>query len=245
MNKYISRLISLLLFLTIIAIPLILGSDIYNTHEEEHLTDEQDCICINGQTEDETEQENDIPEQDNVIIYNPVPATENPENDNEESSQSTEKTVVDTIVYKITGLEGNEDCIYWEASQLEFNEEHYRLYNFLYDAFTQIMEDGKDYIDEYNFSKNIWLEAMPDFDEETQIRIWQMIHDEEWTIDIAFPLDVPFKLSNHEFVLVYLNFEITNPQFHINQIIPMTIGCDEGLTPYISLPAYYAFANRR
>jgi hypothetical protein len=36
-----------------------------------------------------------------------------------------------------------------------------------------------------------------------------------------------------------------NPQFFLNQIVPVTIISDTSLTPGISVPAYYAFANRR
>jgi len=138
-----------------------------------------------------------------------------------------------------------DDCIMRQSARLVFDEEKTRLYDFLFDAHTYLLTDDRDFIDEYHAVKNQWLGSMSCFDEEAQLRLWEMIEEESWTIDIAFPLEVPFKLSHDEFVLVYFNFTSNNPQFHLNQIVPLTMSCESGLTPHISLPAYYAFAYRR
>jgi len=139
----------------------------------------------------------------------------------------------------------NPDCIYAQVELLEFDAEKTRLYDFLYFAYSSLQADDRDFIEEYLIVKDQWINAMPDFDEETQVILWQMIDDEDWTIDISIPLDFPFQLNHDEFILVYLYFTKENPQFSLNLIIPMTMECDMGLTPYISLPAYYAFADRR
>ena len=137
------------------------------------------------------------------------------------------------------------ECIVQQSAHIVFDEEKTRLYDFLFEAHTYLLTDDRDFIDEYHAVKNQWLGSMSCFDEEAQPQLWEMIEEESWTIDIAFPLEVPFKLSHDEFVLVYFNFTSNNPQFHLNQIVPLTMSCESGLTPHISLPAYYAFAYRR
>ena len=149
------------------------------------------------------------------------------------------------ITEEFIDLSEEDDCILRKSAQLVFDEEETRLYDFLIDAHTYLLADERDFLDEYNAVKNQWLDALPSFDDECQNRLWEMIDEESWTIDIAFPLDAPFQLSHDEFIMVYFNFTVSNPQFYLNQIVPMTMHCELGLTPYICLPAYYAFAYRR
>jgi len=128
-------------------------------------------------------------------------------------------------------------------SQLDNSAEKIRLYNFLLRAHTYLLiYDRHDYIDEYNFVKNLWLDFLEEIPSE-QIR--HMLDDENWTIDISYPLETPFNLNNEEFVQTYHYFQDANPQFFLTRTIPVTIQCDVGLTPWISISAYWAFADRR
>jgi len=108
-----------------------------------------------------------------------------------------------------------------------------------------VHDDDRDFIAEYYEIKNLWLNAMRDWDEEHRARLQAMIDDEMWTIDIAFPLETPFDLSFDEFRRVCIYFSEANPQFFLNQINPVVFHSDEGLMPKISIQAYYAFATRR
>jgi len=60
-----------------------------------------------------------------------------------------------------------------------------------------------------------------------------------------YPLDEPFNLTSDEFILVYFYFADANPQFIFNIIMPGIIHDDAGLVPMITVPSYYAFADRR
>jgi len=86
---------------------------------------------------------------------------------------------------------------------------------------------------------------MSDFDVEARSNLQLMLDDENWPIDIVYPLENPFQLSHDEFLLVYFYFTDANPQFFLNRIVPGAMQLNEGLTPLITIPAYYAFANRR
>lgn len=133
-------------------------------------------------------------------------------------------------------------------SQYENGSEMVRLYEFLIYAHTYLMlYDERDFIEEYYVVKNQWLDAMGSgvFCDEIVESLQMMLDEESWAIDIAFPLQHPFMLTSDEFVRVYFYFSEANPQFYLNQIVPMTMHSEEGLTPFISIPAYYAFASRR
>jgi len=140
----------------------------------------------------------------------------------------------------------NQEWAVWALQQLDNNTEKIRLYDFLLRAHSFLMVyDQQNFIEQYYSVKNQWLNAMVDFDEETNNKLQLMIDDENWTIDIVYPLENPFQLSHEEFLLVYFYFADANPQFFLNRIVPGTMHSDEGLIPLISIPAYYAFANRR
>lgn len=131
-------------------------------------------------------------------------------------------------------------------SELDNSAEKIRLCNYLLRAHTYLMiYDKRDYAGEYNDVMNQWLNAMPDFDAETNARLQLMLNNENWTIDIEYPLEYPFKLDEEEFLQVYLYFCDANPQFFLRPIVPAYMSFDTGLSPKISIPAYYAFANRR
>jgi len=140
----------------------------------------------------------------------------------------------------------NQEWALWTLKQLNNSAEKIRLYDFLLRAHTFLMiYDQQDFIEEYYFVKSLWINAMVNFDEATLNKIQLMIDDENWTIDIAYPLERPFQLSHYEFIIVYRYFTNANPQFFLNQLIPGIKQTDEGLIPLISIPAYYAFAERR
>jgi len=131
-------------------------------------------------------------------------------------------------------------------AQMENSEEAIRFYEFLLRAHTYLMVyDTHDYIEEYYFVKNLWLNAMPNFDEEVQADLRNMIDDENWTIDIRYPVDRPFRLTWEDFIFISLHFSRANPQFFLAQIIPAGLTTNHGFIPAISIPAYYAFAERR
>ena len=137
----------------------------------------------------------------------------------------------------------NQEWAFWALSQLVNSEEKIRLYDFLMRANTYLLRyDMNNYVEEYNFTKNLWLgflEEIPSEDVEL------MLDDENWLIDITFPVDKPFRLSNDEFIQTYLYFKDANPQFFLNFSVPSHMACDEGLTPIITVSAYWAFASRR
>ena len=137
----------------------------------------------------------------------------------------------------------NQEWALWALSQLDNSTEKIRLYNFLLRAHTYLLiYDDRDYTDEYYFVKNQWLSFLEEIPCEN-VRL--MLDDENWTIDIWYPLESPFQLSCEEFLQTYLYFLDANPQFFLSRIVPVTMHCDAGLTPGISISAYWAFANRR
>ncbi|MCL2285785.1 MAG: hypothetical protein FWC32_05400 [Firmicutes bacterium] len=134
----------------------------------------------------------------------------------------------------------------WALSVLlqhDNSTEKIRLYNFLFRAHTYLMiYDNNDYVEEYEFVRNLWLDFLENHDVE-DIRL--MLDDENWTIDIWYPLNEPFRLTHCEFLVVYWYFRDANPQFFLNKIVPVTMQCDLGLTPGISISAFWAYAERR
>jgi len=140
----------------------------------------------------------------------------------------------------------NQEWALWALSQLDNSDEKIRLYDFLMRSHSYLMRyDLHDYIDEYNSVKYRWTDAMSDFDEESQHRIQLMLDDEQWSVDIIYPLYEPFSLTHDEFSLVYFYFTDANPQFIFNVIVPGTWQDGAGLVPIITVPSYYAFADRR
>ena len=140
----------------------------------------------------------------------------------------------------------DQEWVLLALSQLDNSAEKIRLYNYLLRAHTYLLlYDKQDYVEQYNAVKDQWLNAMPNYDEETREGLQSMLDAEEWAIDIEYPLETPFKLSSEEFQQVYYYFTDANPQFFLNQINPAIFRSDTGLTPTISVLAYYAFANRR
>lgn len=130
--------------------------------------------------------------------------------------------------------------------QLDNSEEKIRLYNYLLKAHTYLLlYDEKDYIDEYDYVKNMWLDDMPNYDAESKAEIQLLLDDENWIIDIIYPVEKPFKLSDEELFQVYCYFTDANPQFFLNQMFFSYFDEDIGMTPVICIPAYYAFADRR
>lgn len=133
-------------------------------------------------------------------------------------------------------------------SQFDNSEEKIRLYDFLLRAYTYLMiYDERDYLDEYYHVKGQWLNLL---EEGPDKKIRQMIDDEDWTIDIMYPLGRPFNLTPDEFRQVFFLFQDGNPLLLSNQMFICTIHpvltlCDLGLTPGISISAYWAFAERR
>jgi len=140
----------------------------------------------------------------------------------------------------------NQEWALQQLLQMENSEEAVRLYEFLMRAHTYLMRyDARDYMDEYYFVKNIWLDAMPDFDEESQTRLQKMIDGETWSIDISYPVERPFRLSFDEVIAVCSYFRKANPQFFLNIYLPAVLTTNHGQIPIITIPAYYAFAERR
>ncbi|MCL2367443.1 MAG: hypothetical protein FWC72_00460 [Oscillospiraceae bacterium] len=140
----------------------------------------------------------------------------------------------------------NQEWALWALSQLENSGEKIRLYEFLMRAHSFLMVyDLHDYLAEYNEVKSQWTDALPDFDEESRESIELMLDDEHWGVDIVFPLDAAFQLTMEEFLSVYFYFTDANPQFFLNLIVPGVRHDEDGLVPYITLPAYYVFADRR
>ena len=137
----------------------------------------------------------------------------------------------------------NQEWALWALSQLDNSAEKIRLYNFLLRAHTYLMlYDERDLTTEHRTVKNQWLNFLEEIPSE-QVR--EMLDDENWTIDIWYPLEKPFRLSQEEFLQTYWYFSDANPQFFMNRIIPVTMSCDIGLTPGLSISAYWAFAERR
>lgn len=141
----------------------------------------------------------------------------------------------------------NQEWALSALSELDNSSEKIRLYNYLLRAHTYLLlYDKQDYTDQYNFWKNQWQNALPDFDEEIQANLRQMLDDENWTIDIVYPLENPFKLSLEEFLQVYFYFTDANPQFFLGRIVAsFTLNSNSELLPAITVPAYYAFVVRR
>ena len=142
-------------------------------------------------------------------------------------------------------------------SQFDNGEEKIRLYNFLLQAYTYLMiYDRRDYLEEYNHVKELWLGWVEDYPDETARQqeahdeINQLLDDEAWIIDISYPLERPFDLTDDEFVQVFFTFRDANPQFSNHPMfaeiaIPVTYRCENGLNPRISILAYWAFEDRR
>jgi len=140
----------------------------------------------------------------------------------------------------------NQEWAMWALSQLDNSDEKIRLYDFLMRSHSYLMRyDLHDYIYESNLVKYQWLDALSSFDEEYHEGIQLMLDDEQWSVDIIYPLDEPFNLTHDEFILVYFYFSDANPQFIFNIIMPGTWQDDAGLVPLITVPSYYAFADRR
>ena len=155
-------------------------------------------------------------------------------------TENTNK-ILEHITPYTTG--SNQEWALWALSQLDNSEEKIRLYNFLLLAHTYLMiYDMRDFTEEYYFVKNNWLGFLEEMPSEDIVFI---LYDENWMIDIWFPLDTPFALSFEEFIKTYLYFADANPQFFLNRIVPGIMHCDYGLTPVISISAYWAFADRR
>ncbi|MCL2865479.1 MAG: hypothetical protein FWE25_08075 [Lachnospiraceae bacterium] len=136
-----------------------------------------------------------------------------------------------------------------ERLQLTGSAEKMRLYDFLFETHTFLMVyEARDFMEQYHEEKNLWIDAMASgaFDEESMRDLQMMLDKEAWTIDIMYPLEHPFALSHDEFLEVYFYFTEANPQFFLNQIVPLLLSCEEELlTPAITLHAYYAFAANR
>jgi len=140
----------------------------------------------------------------------------------------------------------NQQWALWALSQLDNSVEKIRLYDFLLRAHSFLMlYENQDFTEQYYSVKNNWLDAMSDFDAESRSKLQLMLDDENWLLDIGYPLESPFLLDYDEFITVYSYFSDANPQFFLNRIVPATMQSDEGLIPLITIPAYYAFANRR
>ena len=147
----------------------------------------------------------------------------------------------ESVVPYTTG--SNQEWALSALSQLGNSAEKIRLYNFFLRAHTYLMiYDKNDYVEEYEFVRNLWLDFLEKYHVE-DIRL--MLDDENWTIDIWYPLNEPFRLTQDEFLVVYWYFRDANPQFFLNKIAPVTMRCDLGLTPGISVSAFWAFAERR
>jgi hypothetical protein len=139
----------------------------------------------------------------------------------------------------------------WAIEMLSISdnsEEKIRYYKFLLRAYTFLMRyDEQNYNREYYEVKELWL----DFLEVTTCDdIEQILEDKTWTIDIFYPLERPFTLTLDEFTQVFLTFKDANPQFMSHPmftdiISPFGISCDIGVTPGLSVKAYWAFAERR
>ena len=158
---------------------------------------------------------------------------------------ATEEPLFENAAQYTTG--SNQEWALWALSQLDNSAEKIRLYNYLLKAHTYLLVyDKQDYIGQYNAIKNMWLAALPDFDEEIRAQLQLMLDDENWTIDIEYPLENPFKLNLEEYLQVYFYFADANPQFFLNPIVPYARNYDTGfIEPILSIPAYYAFADRR
>jgi hypothetical protein len=135
-----------------------------------------------------------------------------------------------------------------KLSLFDNSKEKIRYYNFLLYAYTFLMRyDEQNYNREYYEVKELWL----DFLEGTTCdHIEQILEDETWTIDIFYPLERPFALTLDEFTQVFLIFKDANPQFMSHPmftdiISPVGSSCDIGVTPGLSVKAYWAFAERR
>ena len=143
----------------------------------------------------------------------------------------------------------NQEWALWALAQLENSEEKIRLYNFFLRAHTYLLVYGNhDFMEEYVFVHNKWANSFnsPGFDRQARREITEMINDEAWNIDIRFPLDEPFRLSAEEVQKVRLYFKDANPQFFLNHAyLSSHRYCDIGITPYITVVAYWAFAHRR
>lgn len=137
------------------------------------------------------------------------------------------------------------------------SHETIRLYDFLLHGYTYLMRvDEQDYLEEYYSVKEQWLGWLRDSSNETAEEqeahsdIEQMIEDEGWAIDIFYPLERPFALTSVEFIDVFFIFIDANPQFmshpmFADMIIPVTRQCEMGISPGITIFAYWAFADRR
>jgi hypothetical protein len=137
----------------------------------------------------------------------------------------------------------NQEWALWALSQLDNSDEKIRLYNFLLRAHTYLLiYDRRDFIEEYYSVKNLWLGFLEEIPSES---VELMLDDENWVIDVWFPIDEPFRLTNEEFLLANLYFMDANPQFFLNRSVPAYMSCDLGLSPAITISAYWAFANRR
>jgi len=152
---------------------------------------------------------------------------------------------IENITPYTTG--SNQEWALTALSQLDNSTEKIRLYNYLLTANTYLMlYDEHDYITEYNDVKNYWLNNISSYPVESQTNIQDMINDENWDIDIWYPLDNTFNLSDDEFTQVLEYFEFANPQFFLDVHPPQATRTDQGLLQVpLTIPAYYAFADRR
>lgn len=142
----------------------------------------------------------------------------------------------------------NQEWVLSSLSKLDNSEEKIRLYNYLLKAHTYLLlYDEKDYTDEYDNVKNMWLDEMSSSDKsaETRGQLQNMLDDENWIIDITYPVENLFQLNDEEFTQVYYYFVDANPQFFLGCFFPGYLDEEIGITPIICVPAYYAFADRR
>ena len=142
-------------------------------------------------------------------------------------------------------------------SMSDNSKEKIRYYDFLLHAYTYLMRyDEQDYMREYYDVKELWLGWIENYPNETAEQqdahhdIEQMLEDEAWAIDIFYPVERPFALTHDESTDVFFTFVDANPQFMSHpmfaQIIPpVGLTCDDGITPGITVLAYWAFAERR
>jgi hypothetical protein len=128
------------------------------------------------------------------------------------------------------------------------------LYDYLLRAYTYLLfYDIDDYMEEYYKVKGMWvgfIEENPYEDIDVLKEIEEMLDGETWTIEIWYSMEHPFLLNHGDFLEVYFIFEEANPQFFnnlifIDRIAPVTFTCDVGLTPGISVKAYWALGYRR
>jgi hypothetical protein len=158
----------------------------------------------------------------------------------------TLKAVIPGIIINSPLAGSNQEWALWALAQSDNGEEKIRLYNWLVEAYTELMAyDMNDYIDEYEFVKYLWTNNLSDYDEYEFVNIQRMLDDENWYIDIWYPLETPFKVTRDEYLTVSYYVDYANPQFFLTQRSTVSMNAGGALKPGIVLPAYYAFADRR